>query len=149
MRKLLIVIILALTALVACGTNNENSSDVEGVNRLSATEVANKIEDSDTYIFVLGNDDCPACKMYKENLKDLVEEEEITLDYIDLLDEEKDNYEAVSALLVDNLNVDISSGIATPTTFIVKDGNVVDQIVGPISSEELMSEYGEHLKEMK
>lgn len=116
------------------------TSDYKGVEMVSVSEAIEKIENRDQYIFVLGNENCSACLVYKEDLKKLESEEGIRLDYIDTSVEERAD---VQDLLSNVLGIDISEGVATPTTYFIKDGEVVDYIVGAVSPKDLMTEKKE------
>lgn len=146
--KIAIIMLGVAILLTGCsGIDSSNkdkapvsTNDYKGVETVSVSEAIEKIENRDQYIFVLGNENCPACLVYKEDLKKLESEEGIRLDYIDISAEERAD---VQDLLSNVLGIDISEGVATPTTYFIKDGEVVDYIVGALSPKDLMAEKPE------
>lgn len=146
--KIAIIMLGVAILLTGCsGVDSSNkdktpvsTNDYKDVEMVSVSEAIEKIENRDQYIFVLGNENCSACLVYKEDLKKLESEEGIRLDYIDTSVEERAD---VQDLLSNVLGIDISEGVATPTTYFIKDGEVVDYIVGAVSSKDLMAEKTE------
>lgn len=149
MKKIMIAFALMLVLIITgCADDSSAPSNEEGeessVNYVTTQSVIDKVESGDTYAFILGNNTCPACLAFKENLKDL---EGYTFDYIDLLVEE--NMASAEELLSDVLEFDTEEGVMTPTTFFVKDGEIQDYVIGALSAEDLMNEYGDYIEELK
>ena len=113
----------------------------DSVNKVTVDEVRENMESKDKYVFILGDDTCPACIMFKNNLKKLVAEEDVQLDYIDLLVEPQENVEQLLA----DLEYDMSQGLSTPTTFIIENGEMVDTVVGAVEVEDLLDMYSDFI----
>lgn len=111
----------------------------DSVNTVTSNEVKENIQEGGPYAFVLGDDTCPACLMFKNNLRQLVAEEGIQLDYIDLQVEAQSDVED----LLEYLEYDMSQGLSTPTTFVIEDEEVVSTVIGAIEVEDLLAENGE------
>lgn len=120
------------------------TEEKKGIQLVSISEVQDSIDKEDLYIFVLGNGDCSACEMYEESLKELEDTEGVRLDYIDISVEDRDE---VQDLLFNVLKQDPQQGISTPTTFFIRNGEVVDTLVGAVGAEVIMEEYGDLIKE--
>ena len=163
MKKKMAIIMLGITMLlVGCsgdvdapaGPGKEVNHDrvpvstvgYEGVKMVKVSEVVEKIKSEDQYTFVLGNENCAGCITYKEYLKELENIEGVKLDYIDIQVEKSAD---VQNLLVDVLGVDVSQGFVTPTTYFVKDGKLVDYIVGVLSPEDLIAQQREFIEHEK
>lgn len=121
------------------------STEATGYSYVSTSEVAENAKNMDKYTFVLGSDTCGGCTLYKvTGLSVLEQEEGIVLDYIDL--DREDNAE-IYELLEDTLGHDTNQGLATPTTFFVEDGKIVEYVVGAFGYEPLMEQYGTKIRE--
>ena len=121
------------------------STEATGYSYVSTSEVAENAKNMDKYTFVLGSDTCGGCTLYKvTGLSVLEQKEGIVLDYIDL--DREDNAE-IYELLEDTLGHDTNQGLATPTTFFVEDGKIVEYVVGAFGYEPLMEQYGTKIRE--
>lgn len=114
----------------------------DSVNIVTVDEVRENIDKKDKYVFILGDDTCHACIMLKNNLRELVVEENVQLDYIDLLGEPQENVEKLLA----DLDYDVE-GLSTPTTFIIENGEIVDTVVGAVAVEDLLDVHGDFILE--
>ena len=125
--------------------SSTESTEATGYSYVSTSEVAENAKNMDKYTFVLGSDSCGGCTLYKvTGLSVLAQEEGIVLDYIDL--DREDNAE-IYELLEDTLEHDTNQGLATPTTFFVEDGKIVEYVVGAFGYEPLMDQYGSKIRE--
>lgn len=111
----------------------------DSINKVNVDEVRENIEAGGPYAFILGDDTCPACIMFKNNLKHLVVDEGIKLDYIDLQVEPQAEVQE----LLEDLEYDMTQGLSTPTTFIIEDGEITSTVVGAVDTESLLAEHGE------
>lgn len=116
----------------------------DSINKVSVDEVRENIDKGGPYAFILGDDTCPACIMFKNNLKQLVVDEGIKLDYIDMLVESQAEVEE----LLEDLDYDMTQGLSTPTTFIMEDGEVISTVVGAVDIESLLAETYEILSQL-
>ena len=86
---------------------------------ISGDDVYDMIENGDTFIVYAGRDTCPYCQQYVPVLMEAAENQGVTTIYhIDTTDPLNDEY-------VDDVDVRI-----TPTTYIYKDGVLVETLVG-------------------
>ena len=115
----------------------------DSVNKVTVDEVRENMESKDKYVFILGDDTCPACIMFKNNLRELVAEEDVQLDYIDLQVVPQADVEQLLA----DLEYDTSQGLSTPTTFIIENGEMVDTVVGAVEVEDLLDVYSDFILE--
>lgn len=119
----------------------------EGVIQKTAKDVISKIDDKESFIFVIGSDNCPACLQHKINLSTLFEERNVKLDYIDI---DKESDDELSKLVIDTIKLDLSEGLSTPTTVIIINGEVYKKpIVGALSETDLIEMYDIFQEETK
>lgn len=157
-KKLLTLAIGASLLLVGCSntgsdesssgsTNSQESTEsteATGYSYVSPSEVAENAKNMDKYTFILGSDTCGGCTIFKVTALSVLEQKEgIVLDYIDL--DREDSAEAYE--LLETLGHDTSQGLATPTTFFVEDGKIVEYVVGAFGYEPLMDQYGAKIRE--
>lgn len=159
LKKIAIPVMGAFLALslAACSDTNEkdNSKDNEKpkeevkqdsmVIYVGPSDVIKKIENKETFAFVIGNQFCGACQFFKENtLTKLDKEEGIKLPFIETegLEKEKANAEAFVKLVEDHLGGKFD---ATPTTYFMVDGELKEEIVGAMEYEVLVKKYDEHV----
>lgn len=107
-------------------------------------DVIKKIENKETFAFVVGSNTCPACLQYKNSLSKLQEEEGVKLDYIDI---DNENDESLSKLLVDTLEADLSEGLSTPTTYFITEGvSDGEPVIGAMNPDQAVKKYKEFIK---
>lgn len=134
MRKLLYSLIVVLLLMTGCSKTKEPVKVVEPQN------IIDKFEKSDSFMFIIGDETDPTSELYKnETLVELKEKVKIDIYYIDLI-KIKDMYKAKT--LVDDY-VD-GNFIVTPTTYFIKDGDLVFFEDGKLETsllEEKVEEY--------
>lgn len=151
-KKLILATLLSLFVVLTFAgckkdvevSDTEYGDEIKGIELTTISDVKDSIEKENLYIFALGNEDCPACLAYREYLKELEDNEGVRLDYIDVTAEDRDE---IGDLLFNVLKQDPQEGIATPTTFFIRDGEVVDTLIGAVDYEVIMEEYGDLIKE--
>lgn len=149
MKKTMIILgVMMLVLVTGCSqlvVDAPNEADGSGIkvediaNSLSPEEVMAKIDNKESFAFVIGNDGCPACQAYKIQLKEFYEKEDIKLDYINL--DDKTDMKKMEELLVEKLDADVSKGISTPTTYFIVEGVPNEPVIGPISADEMTTKY--------
>lgn len=131
-KKFLIPIILILCAftLFGCKASNE-------INTISKKTILSQFEDKKTFLMVIGSNYCLGCKEYKETTlaEYLKSEDHIVLYYVDI-DETFDDKEEFNNFLQD---YNIGEDPISPTTYFIKNGEVVAFIEDNISLSELNS----------
>jgi len=137
MKKLLILLGLAVLTLSGCASEAPEVATTEPILYVNSGDIIDKMDNADTFAFVLGSADDPYSNDYKEVLNELYEEEGISLYYVDLA-EEVDNQED-SVNLVNNY---LGGGFeATPTTYFVVDGVVQEANVGAGRVDQVKASY--------
>lgn len=142
-----IAILLVNTILIgslmnngASATNNggetvQTDYDISMFNEIDADQFVELFSKEGVSIITMGRDDCSFCVQFLPTLQQSVDEYDYTLNYYDinkLNDEAADKIKALSDFLEENLGV-------TPVLIAVKDGIVVDSIVGASDYENLTS----------
>ena len=122
----------------------EKASEV--VSYTLPSKVLKKIENKETFAFIIGNAKCTACNDFKENgLKEFASKENNKLMFVETFNLEKDKDEA--AALVEIVDKHLQSKFeATPTTYFIVDGVLKDNIVGSITYNELKENYANYIK---
>lgn len=99
----------------------------------SATQVSGLIERKNTFVVYIGTIDCDSCKQYKETLQQLIDNYPLTMVYLPADDDNEKN-------AYDKLVQEVFIGLQwTPTTFIIKDGQVADFREKTLSYDQLQS----------
>lgn len=148
MKKLLFLIIgIALVVLIAgCSSDsnddsNETADSGDSVEYVTPGEVLTKIENEETFAFVLGDATCSACNHFKENaLTEMKEKDGIVLPFIELyqIDEKEGQFEDLMTLIQNHLEDQFE---ATPTTYFMINGELEDVIIGVMPYEDLKETY--------
>lgn len=82
-------------------------------------DVAEKLENKETFILYIGRDTCPYCQQHVPNLMEAALNNDFTVIYhIDTIDSSNSSF-----LNAENIT-------STPTTYFVKDGVIVNEMVG-------------------
>lgn len=129
------------------GTEEVHESKV--VTYTEPGEVVDKIENKETFAFIIGNAKCSACNFYKENaLTQFVAEHDIKIDFVETygIDENSENLEDFNSLIEKHLKGQFE---ATPTTYFIVDGKLENVIVGAMPYEDLVKNYEEYVTELK
>lgn len=140
MKKILILI-AGLLMLSGCSLLIEE--DVRKDENLK--EIIQKVDNKETFAFVIGSDSCPACKHFKENgLRELEKEKDTKLLYVDLDFLTKAEEQDLIDFFKDN---SIETVRATPTTYFISDGNNMSILEGSVKYETLVEEYDKFIEE--
>lgn len=129
----MVLITLIISSLLGCSTIEDNTNS-NYINLISLEEVIDKVDNKDSFNFILGNDGCPACVTYKEELKKLYDKEGYKFDYMAYGPEINQElfFELITEVLGEN-----PQNVATPTTYFIVDGKVDEKIVGAIRAEDI------------
>ena len=109
------------------------------MNVVTLEEVIAKVDNGETFNFIIGNDACPACIYYKEELVKFHEDENYKFDYMEY--DSNTNRELLSELITEKLGVE-GNELSTPTTYFVVNGELKDTIVGAIEVEKIKAYSG-------
>lgn len=151
MKKLLIVfsMLMVILTVVGCGNKDkdEEKNPEENVTYVKPAEVLEKIKNKESFLFVIGSATCPACQNYRADaLKQLNEKEGVKLPYIDVfeIESKEKEFKDIKALIKDHLDNQFD---ATPTTYLIKKGDLTKVTVGSMNYKEVEKLYKEVKKE--
>lgn len=126
MKKILVVLFVGLLFLSGCSKKEES---VGKLSFITLTEYKTKLESKDDYVVVIGNVDCSACQQFKPVLEEINKNKNSEIFYVQI-DNSKWSANEKSELLTvtkDAFGFDVAG---TPTTFIVKNGELEETVVG-------------------
>ena len=153
MRKLIIMSFIFCCLLVGCGTqedsvenenldkvdnstnnfNNDSDSMTEEIDtsyliEISALQFQNMVNSSDTYLFFVGRDTCPACRNFKPVITKFASDKKLKIYYVNSTNFSTDDW---------NIIDQIAQIEYIPTLIISKDGSVLYNEHGSKSYENL------------
>ena len=136
MRKVIqiIIAVFLLLGLTSCATKDENKEQGELI-VITTRDVLNKIDNDESFAFILTQTICGHCKEYEPIVLEVCLEEGAII-YQVIAD--KDNADDVNEL------IERYSLESTPTTFVVKKGEIEDSFIGKISRSELVKYFKKH-----
>jgi len=123
MKKSIYLILILILVLVGCGTRSNYKS-------IKATEATAMLDNMDSIVLVIGLSSCAACRSYKPVVEELVKNYDIVIYYVEL---DTDNRTDVTNLI----NKHLIEALYTPTTYIFKEGVLVDSVIGDIEYRRL------------
>ena len=124
-KKILICISILALLLVGCGKKGSYVG-------ISYSELETKLNNKESFVFVIGSDTCSACTHYEPTMKKVTKDEGIDIFFINLNSlSEEENAKIYSKFVVSS----------TPTTIFIKDGNetsTYDRIIGAADYAEVI-----------
>ncbi len=119
MKKFVALLVILLTILAGCSTAND-------VTTLKASDAIKRLDAAESMVLVIGISTCAACKEYKPIVREIVKNYEVEIFYVEL---------------DSDVNTDVNSLIEkyliearwTPTTYIFKNGVLVESKTGAIN----------------
>lgn len=163
-KKILVPVFGAMLALglAACTSEKGSGNEVEdkdngspevheskAVTYIEPTEVIEKVEEKETFAFVIGNAMCSACNFFKENaLTQFEKEHGIKMNFVETFGIEKNSQaeKDFNELIEKHLKGQFE---ATPTTYFFVDGELANVIVGAMPYEDLVKNYEEYVSELE
>lgn len=149
MKKMFLLMMgLMLAAVVAGCTSDkgeDSAKDKSPVTYVTPQSVTEKIENKETFAFILGDETCSACNQYKaEALSKMVKKDDIKLGFVELngIEQKEEEMNSIVSLIETHLDNQFS---ATPTTYFIVDGVLKEVTVGAISYDELKELYTKHI----
>jgi predicted bacteriocin transport accessory protein len=118
MKKIVALFILMMTVLAGCTT----SADVTSI---KASDAIKRLDAAESMVLVIGISTCSACKEYKPIVREIVKNYEVKIYYLEL---DSDVNTDVTALIEKYL----VEARWTPTTYIFKNGVLVESKTGAI-----------------
>lgn len=126
MKKIIISIFAMLLLLTSCGKSQNDFV-------LKSNQVIDKIENKETFLLYITSETCPACQLYDPVYQEVNEDYPNLLFKLDYIDESENNKEVFDELVKNH----IGSIKATPTTFVVIEGEVKESYLGMLKYSEL------------
>lgn len=119
MKKTIALLILLLTILAGCTTGND-------VTMIKASNAIERLDAAESMVLVIGISTCAACKEYKPIVREIVKNYDVEIFYVEL---------------DSDVNTDVNSLVEkylvearwTPTTYIFKNGVLVESKTGAIN----------------
>ena len=119
MKKFVVLLILTLTILSGCTTADEITS-------IKASEAIKRLDAAESMVLVIGISTCSACKEYKPIVREIVKNYDVEIFYVEL---DSDVNTDINALIEKYL----VEARWTPTTYIFKNGVLVESKTGAIN----------------
>ena len=142
-KALLAYILIAVLLLSGCSAIiEEEIKDEDYLNLVTLEEIVAKVDNGETFNFILGNDSCPACTYYKEQLVEFHKTEDYKFDY--MTHNADTDMDLLFELMTEKLE-DTTEGLATPTTFFIVNGKLDNKVVGAIETDEIKT-YSSYYK---
>ena len=130
---LIILILIAVTFLILVNNNKNNN---ERLIELTHNEIIEKMDNKEDFILVFTHSTCSHCVTYKPKLKEIAEDYDIYVYYINL---DSDSIKDRTKFLKDfNLTG------ATPTTIFIKDGkeaSLLNRLEGDLSTKKVVERF--------
>lgn len=109
-KKLFMLLLVMLMASGCTKKNTETFQIIEGSNVLT------KIENKETFILLIGNEDCYSCDMLKEDIEEEAEKNGLVIYEV--------NSAKVETKVLDQISIAIGTYDTWPTLFYVVDGEI-------------------------
>lgn len=126
-----LLVFFLMIGLSACGSN-------EKIETITPSDVVAKRENKESFLLVASSTTCSYCQSYKEELEAFKKQDSdanVIVVEIDQIDSYEDRADFINLYSVN----------ATPTSFFIKDGEIVNTETGVIPSDELAKLYQENL----
>lgn len=139
--------VLAIILLMLSGCSLLAKEDP--VNLIKIVDLEDKLNSKESFILVVANRaQCSPCESYlRGGLRGISDNDGIKAEYvmIDTVDKQKD-MDILTKIIYEDLEEDQSQMLGVPTTYIIKEGSLVERMTGAIMYEDLLKAYNEHLK---
>lgn len=108
MKKIVIglTLLMCIIGLTGC---NKNSTYTQ----INYNELQSKLENKESFVFVIGQSGCSACAMYKETMEEVIKDKKVEIFYLGLDTLNDEEYSKIYSKYVIT---------GTPTTLFIKDG---------------------------
>lgn len=149
MKRLLLALgLIAVLVVVGCSSENkgdEAEKNTDPVTYVEPAKILDRIENKETFAFILGDETCSACQHYLDTtLRKMEDDAGVTLEFIELygIENRGKEFDDVIKLINEHLDQQFE---ATPTTYFIVDGELADVVVGAISYDELLPMYESYI----
>ena len=148
---ILLVVVLLVVACIVTSTKKESKVDIElpvalegdaGFNEITYSNYLEKIDSNEPFLVVIVKDGCGYCEMYEPILKEVADEYNLPINYINLTnlsEEEYNNLAQSNAYLKKNQ-------WGTPTTLFMVGDKVIDSIGQYVEKDDFVSFVKENIK---
>lgn len=106
----------------------DSTGDVE-LSEIGMNEFTTLLNDESASIIYLAREGCTYCRQQKPIVKQLIAEHNLTFNYLDTDKLTEENMMSIFALDTELFGED-GKNFGTPTTLVVKEGKIVDSVVG-------------------
>lgn len=140
MKKILLIGIMFMIVLTGCAQEKTYNGN-EDMQLAISREIIKKIDNKESFVFVITADSCSACKVFLDNFDAYSKEDnDAKILYLDL---EKEPNETIFAKLINNY-IGVENFEGTPTAIMVKKGEIFSIRAGvtkPYDIEELFTTW--------
>lgn len=120
MKKLILALLVSGLLLSGCTTASESATQIK------AAEVIKLLDKGETLVVYLGASTCSACLSFKPTVKEIIKNYKIKIYYVEINND-------VSADLESLIAKYLVKAEWTPTTYIFKEGKLLDSQSGALS----------------
>lgn len=114
-----------------------NDMGLGSLSEISYEKAKEWFEEDRSFVLMVSQTTCPVCKEYKESLREFIKNYDLNMVYV----EADRDLDAFDSLIWNDYLPDVSD---TPTTCIVKNGEVIDSVVGALEEEQLLALLERH-----
>lgn len=125
MKKIVLLLSALVLTIVLTGCGEKYTTYVD----MTYKELEQKLENKETFAFVIGRDGCSGCESYKVTMDKLIKEKQIPIYYLKTNNLTEEEYNKLSSLFYFQY---------TPTTIFIKDGEektTYDRIIGSVDAK--------------
>lgn len=149
MKRLLLALgLIAVLVVAGCSSEskgNKSEKNTDPVTYVEPAKILDRIENKETFAFVLGDETCSACQHYLDTtLREMEDDAGVKLEFIELyeIEDRKKEFDDVTKLIDEHLHQQFE---ATPTTYFIVDGELAEAVVGAISYDKLLPMYESYI----
>ena len=137
MKKKLLLFVVFTVLLTGCSLIVDKGQN-DPVRYVTANDVTARMDNGETFAFVIGDKKCPACVQYMSTLQEFLDNDGKALDYIDIDKLNEKQIGNLAELVKVRLNENFE---ATPTTYFVVNGELKNFEVGVMDYNRLATFY--------
>lgn len=112
-------------------------------------DLQTKLDNKESFILVIGNElGCQSCNSYmRGGLRELEKNKDYKVDYltVDTVEKQKD-MDVLTDILFNKFEVPTDKPLGVPSTFVIKDGELVEKVEGAMVYEQLIKPYEQYIE---
>lgn len=146
-KKLICLSLVVVFLISGCKSENPDIIKTKGtLNMISASKALEKINQGDNMILVMGTTTCGSCIEYKEAIKLFIEEYDVEFYFVEIDNEPvvKDSDGTEKRPELSKLLEVVGKIDQTPTTFIIKNKEIVNVKVGSMDHKDIKIMLSDH-----